>query len=89
MFNSILLARINKTQGNEVTQCGWIEEIPDILTYQWDRYLVTMGYFFKKGPDDIKHFLTESKYKNISKQINGILYYVGHETGNRWLAKFI
>ena len=83
MFSNILLARINKTQGNEVIQCDWVEEIPDIFTYQWDRYLVTtgvksgnsveyrgglvvhipktmikaaLGYFFKKGTDEIKHF---------------------------------
>ena len=43
LFSNILLARINKTQGKEVIQCEWVEEIPDILTYQWDRYLVTTG----------------------------------------------
>ena len=32
-------------------------------------------YFFKKGTEEIKHFLKESQYKKISKENDGILFY--------------
>ena len=34
-------------------------------------------YFFKKGTEEIKHFLKESQYKKISKEKDGILFYTG------------
>ena len=102
LFCNKLIARIRKNQVIDL-QCGWVGKIPDILIYQWDKYLVTTGirnsnsgecrgglvvnlpeamikaalsYFFKKGSDEVKQFLPEFKYKNISKEVNGILYYL-------------
>ena len=37
----------------------------------------TTQYFFKKGTEEIKHFLKESQYKKISKEKDGILFYTG------------
>ena len=34
-------------------------------------------YFFKKGTEEIKHFLKESQYKKISKEKDRILFYTG------------
>ena len=36
-----------------------------------------MQYYFRLATSEIKHFLTESKYKHISEEKSGILYYTG------------
>ena len=36
-----------------------------------------LWYFYKKGTEEIKQFVPEARYKNISKEINGIMYYIG------------
>ena len=34
-------------------------------------------YYFRKATNEIKHYLKPSQYQNISKEIEGILYYTG------------
>ena len=36
-----------------------------------------MFYFFQKASLEIKHFLPYDRYKNISEEINGVLYFTG------------
>ena len=37
----------------------------------------SMYYFSRKASDEVKNFLEPYKYENISKEINGVLYYSG------------
>ena len=103
LFVSKLFAR-SKGALLTITQYKWEGELPNILLYKGDRYLVTtgkktdcaiecrgglvvdlpknmidaaMGYFFKKATNEVKRFLPESKYKSISEEKNGVLFYVG------------
>ena len=36
-----------------------------------------MRYFYKKASDEVRKFLNKSKYKNITSEVNGVLYYIG------------
>ena len=36
-----------------------------------------LQYYFKIATQEIKHFLPEAKYKNLSQEKSGILYYTG------------
>ena len=38
---------------------------------------IKLKYFFKKASDEVKHFVSESRYSNISQEVNEILYYSG------------
>ena len=78
------------------------KEIPDMMSYQGDQYLVTTGknskqklkcpvgitvelpilminaalrYFYLKASDEVKKFISSDKYKNITIEKDGILYY--------------
>ena len=36
---------------------------------------IALRYFFQKASDEVKHFVSESRYSNISQEVNEILYY--------------
>ena len=38
---------------------------------------LALHYFFKKATDEVKHFLPKHKFKNISEEVNDILYFTG------------
>ena len=37
----------------------------------------SMTYFSLKSSKEVKHFLSKTKYQNITKEIDGIFYYSG------------
>lgn len=50
---------------------GLVVELPEVMVKD------ALAYYFRKSTLEIKHFLPEQKYSNISKEIDGILYYSG------------
>ena len=54
-------------------QCpkGLVVELPDHMIKK------ALAYYFVKSTLEIKHFLPKHKYLNISKEIDGIMYYSG------------
>ena len=54
-------------------QCkpGLVVELPQLFIKN------SLAYYFRKSTEEVKKFLPKKKYVNISKEINGILYYTG------------
>ena len=52
-------------------QQGLVVELPEVFIKN------ALAYYFRKSTLEVKHFLAEKKYSNISKEVNGILYYSG------------
>jgi hypothetical protein len=52
---------------------------PEGLVVNFPENLVkaAMQYYFRIATEEVKHFLQESKYKHISEEKSGILYYIG------------
>ena len=61
------------TTGKDPSKCagGLVVHLPEAMVK------AAMGYFYKKASDEIRKFLNKSKYKNITSEVNGILYYTG------------
>ena len=50
----------------------------DLVINVQNKFLcLAQRYYFKKASDEVKHFLPESKYKNLSVEKTGILYFSG------------
>ena len=47
------------------------------VEFPYDLVTPALQYYFKIATEEVKHFLPVSKYKNISEEKSGILYYTG------------
>ena len=68
--NSFLVTTGSGSKGLNCPE-GLVVELPEV------RVKDALAYFFRKSTLEIKHFLPEQKYCNISKEIDEILYYSG------------
>ena len=68
--NKFLVTSGQDSKGLKCKQ-GLVVELPEVMVKE------ALAYFFRKCTLEIKHFLPEQKYVNISKEIDGILYYSG------------
>ena len=68
--SSFLVTTGEKSKGLQCPK-GLVVELPDIMIKN------AFAYFFKISTLEIKHFLPKHKYCNISKEIDGIMYYTG------------
>ena len=57
--------------GSKVCPGGKVVEVTDKMLQ------ASMTYFSLKASNELKHFFAKKKYVNISKEIDGILYYSG------------
>ena len=48
-----------------------------VVEFSEDMVKAAMQYYFRLATVEVKHFLTESKYRHISEEKSGILYYTG------------
>ena len=48
-----------------------------VIEFPFDLVTPALQYYFKIATQEIKHFLPEAKYKNLSQEKSGILYYTG------------
>ena len=67
---NFLVTTGEKSKGLQCPK-GLVVELPDIMIK------FALAYYFKKSTLEIKHFLPKHKYCNISKEIDGIMYYSG------------
>jgi hypothetical protein len=68
--SKFLVTTGEKSKGLQCTK-GLVVELPEVIVKS------ALAYYFQKSTLEIKHFLPKHKYSNISKEINGILYYSG------------
>ena len=68
--SSFLVTTGEKSKGLQCPK-GLVVELPDIMIKN------ALAYFFKISTLEIKQFLPKHKYCNISKEIDGIMYYTG------------
>ena len=68
--SNYLVTTGEKSKGLQCSK-GLVVELPEAMIKN------ALAYYFKKSTLEIKHFLPEHKYCNISKEMNGILYYSG------------
>ena len=48
-----------------------------VIEFPYDLVNPALQYYFKIATQEVKHFLPEAKYKNLSQEKSGILYYTG------------
>ena len=66
----LLLKEVHATGKTECTD-GLIVDLPKTMLN------AALQYYFRKATDEVKHFLPESSYKNMSEERNGVLHYPG------------
>ena len=69
--NKYLVTTGNDKDGIFKCKSGLVVEIPLSMIK------AAMQYYFRSATKEVKHFLPESKYKNISEEKSGILYHTG------------
>ena len=48
-----------------------------VVEFPYDLVSPALQYFFRMATKEVKHFLPESKFKNLSEEKSGILFYTG------------
>ena len=67
----IVTTSLINDMGSKACPGGKVVEVTDKMLQ------ASMTYFSLKASNELKHFLVKKKYVNISKEIDGILYYSG------------
>ena len=68
--NKYLVTTGGSSRGLQCTK-GLVVELPEVKVKD------ALAYFFRKSSLEIQHFVPKHKYSEISKEIDGILYYSG------------
>ncbi len=64
-------------QQHENTDFGTLEPRVELIFIPDEAFRKAEKYYFRKATQEIKHFLKESQYNKISKEVDGILFYTG------------